>query len=263
METHAHHLHKTPGKNFWHYFFEFFMLFLAVFCGFLAENLREHKIEKDRAVELAKSFYEELKSDSATAVTKVQNRIRQEEGLKYLLNYFTDSNLTDLPKEFAINFEYGINFRTPGLFEPRTVILDQLKNSGSLRYFKNDELQRLISDLTVAIRNVYDRQTLETNVRIAWLNPLLANHHDYVFWAAITKNGTIAFDKALADYEKSDTIIPFHLRRIEKLDREEVKGYIAFYLYNAISSTRQVHIQRYVNLNAQLLSVLRNEYHLN
>ena len=71
METHAHHLHKTPGKNFWHYFFEFFMLFLAVFCGFLAENLREHRIEKDRAIELAKSFYDELKNDSATAVIKV------------------------------------------------------------------------------------------------------------------------------------------------------------------------------------------------
>jgi len=38
METHAHHLHKAPGKKWTHYLFEFFMLFLAVFCGFLAEN---------------------------------------------------------------------------------------------------------------------------------------------------------------------------------------------------------------------------------
>lgn len=263
METHAHHLHKTPGKNFWHYFFEFFMLFLAVFSGFLAENLREHKIEKDRAIELAKSFYDELKSDSSTAVIKVQNRIRQEDALKYLLNYFTDSSLTNTSKEFAINFEYGINFRTPGLFEPRTVMLEQLKNSGSLRYFKNDSLQRLIGDLTVAIKNVYDRQALETNVRIAWLNPLLANHHDYSFWEAVTKNGSIPFDKAMTDYEKSDSVIPFHLRQLDKMDREELKGYIAFYVYNAISSTRQIHIQRYINLNSQLLGVLRNEYHLN
>ena len=35
METHAHHLHKAPEKNFWHYFYEFLMLFFAVFCGFL------------------------------------------------------------------------------------------------------------------------------------------------------------------------------------------------------------------------------------
>ncbi|MCX6221180.1 MAG: hypothetical protein NTZ69_09330 [Bacteroidia bacterium] len=31
METHAHHLHKVPGNKFWHYFYEFLMLFLAVF----------------------------------------------------------------------------------------------------------------------------------------------------------------------------------------------------------------------------------------
>ena len=48
METHAPHLHKAPGKKWSHYLFEFFMLFLAVFCGFLAEYQLEHIIEKDR-----------------------------------------------------------------------------------------------------------------------------------------------------------------------------------------------------------------------
>jgi hypothetical protein len=65
METHAHHLHKAPGKNFWHYFFEFFMLFLAVFCGFLAENFREHQVEKSRARQYVQSFCEDLKNDTA------------------------------------------------------------------------------------------------------------------------------------------------------------------------------------------------------
>ena len=260
METHAHHLHKAPGNGFKHYFFEFLMLFLAVFCGFLTENLREHKIEKDRALELAKSFYQELKSDSATAVIKVQNRLRAESALKYLLKYFNDSSLTDVSKTFVINFEYGINFRTPMLFEPKTSMLDQLINSGSLRYFKNDELQHLIGDLTVAIKNVNDRQALETSFRLTSLNPILQRHHDYIFWAEITKDVTIPFDKALNEYEQSSTVIPFHLRGIEKLDREEIKGLLAFQLYNAITSTRQFHIQKYIELNAHILKVLRREY---
>ena len=92
------------------------MLFLAVFCGFLAEYQLEHKIEKDRAKELAKSFYQELKNDSATAVIKVQNRIKQEEAIKYLIKYFKDSSLTNISKDFAINFVYGVNFRTPAFF---------------------------------------------------------------------------------------------------------------------------------------------------
>ena len=118
------------------------MLLLAVFCGFLAEYQLEHKIERDRAKELAKSFYEELKSDSANVVLKSANRIRQEDALKYLITYFKDSSLTNVSKTFAINFLYGINFRSPSLFEPRTVVLEQLKNSGALRDFKNNELQK-------------------------------------------------------------------------------------------------------------------------
>src|SRR5436190_1122130 len=153
MEVH-HHSHSSR-KKWIHYFWEFLMLFLAVFCGFLAEYQLEHKIEKDRAKELAKSFYEELKTDSANAVVKVQNRIKLEKGMKYLIKYFKSGDLSNVPKEFVLSFEYGINFRSPSLFEPRTVILDQLKNSGSLRYFKNNRLQQLIGDLTVVIKNIY------------------------------------------------------------------------------------------------------------
>jgi hypothetical protein len=40
------------------------MLFLAVFCGFLTENFREHQIEKDRAKQYIISLYEDLKSDT-------------------------------------------------------------------------------------------------------------------------------------------------------------------------------------------------------
>ena len=46
-------------------------------------------------------------------------------------------------------------------------MLEQLKNSGSLRYFKNAELQQLIGDLSVAIYNINDRQRLETEIRAA------------------------------------------------------------------------------------------------
>jgi hypothetical protein len=46
MEVH-HHAH-TARKKWTHYFWEFLMLFLAVFAGFLAENQREHIVEHQR-----------------------------------------------------------------------------------------------------------------------------------------------------------------------------------------------------------------------
>jgi len=45
MEVH-HHGHVHEKKKWKEYLFQFLMLFLAVFCGFLAEYQLEHKIEK-------------------------------------------------------------------------------------------------------------------------------------------------------------------------------------------------------------------------
>ena len=259
MDVH-HHSH-TARKKWTHYFWEFLMLFLAVFCGFLAEYQLEHKIEKDRANELAKSFYQELKSDSATAVIKVQNRIKQEEAIRYLVKYFKDSSIASISKDFAVNFLYGINFRTPSLFEPRTIILEQLKNSGSLRYFKNDKLQQLIGDLTVAIKNIYDRQELESENRALYINPIIINHYDYDFDARLKEGGKSIFEGAKG-YEAGNEIIPFHWKGAKNFDPEKIINVLSFYEAAVISSTRITFIQKYMELNAELLKELRNKYEI-
>jgi hypothetical protein len=264
MEVH-HHAHNPAEphhkKNWKGYFWEFLMLFLAVFCGFLAEYQLEHKIEKDRAKELAKSFYQELKNDSITAGVKVQNRLKQEAALKYLIKYFKDSSLTNVPKEFALSFVYGISFLSPSTFEPRTVMLDQLRNSGSLRYFKNDKFQNLTGDLTVAVKNINHRQDLEVQNRILYINPLVIKHYDYDFDNEM-KKGNVTIFEGVSAYEKSSAIIPFHLNNPDKIDRKDLTGLLSFYNANALSSTRQIHYQKYIEVNAKLLEILRTEYHL-
>ncbi|MFI5218610.1 MAG: hypothetical protein ACHQNT_03900 [Bacteroidia bacterium] len=262
METHAHHLHKAPGKKFRHYLYEFLMLFLAVFCGFLAEYQLEHKIERDRANELAKNFYDELKNDSAIVLTKAEFRIKQENALKYLMKYFKDSSLINVSKAFELNFMYGINFRSPSLFEPRTVVLDQLKNSGSLRYFRNDELQRLIGDLSIAIHNINDRQALESSVRIEHINPIIIRHQDYDFNEILSQNGKVSVIKATFEYEKNNEFIPFQFKSPEKFDKQGTINALGFMCMSLLNSTRTLHFQKYIDTNAELLKILREEYHL-
>ena len=260
MEVHAHA--HTPRKKWTHYFWEFLMLFLAVFCGFLAEYQLEHKIEKDRAKELARSLYYELKGDSASIALKSRNRIRQEQAISYLMKYYKDSSLVAVSKTFALNFMHGIYFRTPTLFEPRTVVLEQLKNSGSLRYFKNEELQQLIGDLSVAIMHIKDRQELESDVRKEYINPMIIRHYDYDFDWIIRDNGTLPFDKAAEKYEKSDTVVPFHFHGIDKFDKQTTINTLGLYGWGGLRSTRLVHYQNYINVNTRLLEVLRQEYRL-
>ncbi|MFZ1262523.1 MAG: hypothetical protein WAT34_03360, partial [Chitinophagaceae bacterium] len=63
MEVHNHT--HTPLKKWTHYFWEFFMLFLAVTLGFLVENKREHIVEHKREKEYVNSMLEDLKKDTA------------------------------------------------------------------------------------------------------------------------------------------------------------------------------------------------------
>ena len=260
MEVH-HHSH-TSRKKWTHYFWEFLMLFLAVFCGFLAEYQLEHKIEKDRAKELAKSFYEELKNDSAVVSQKFQARLKAESALSWLSKYFKDSSLANVSKDFELNFLYGIYFRTPSIFEPRTVVLEQLKNSGSLRYFKNEELQRLIGDLSVAIHNINDRQELEFQVRLQYLNPVVIRHYDYDFEDQLTQGQALDVFTATSAYENNDEFIPFHFKSTEKFDKQEMINMVNFFGRAGLGATRRVHYKRYIDANAELLKLLRKEYQL-
>jgi len=90
METHAHHLHKAPGKGFRHYLFEFLMLFLAVTLGFFVENQREHYVEHQRAKIYAMNLHEELGIDTARLSTLSKSQIRTSNKLDTFCLYVTE-----------------------------------------------------------------------------------------------------------------------------------------------------------------------------
>src|SRR6476659_1817814 len=64
MEVHKHPHHVTHKKKWGEYLLEFFMLFLAVFLGFVAENIRETNVEHTHEKEYAQQLYTEFYADS-------------------------------------------------------------------------------------------------------------------------------------------------------------------------------------------------------
>jgi hypothetical protein len=137
MEVH-HHSH-TPRKKWHHYFFEFLMLFLAVFAGFLAENWREHIVERKREKEYIRSMVEDLNRD--TTVLSFDNRIRKEVVIMY------DSVITLLNKKSRSQFEQqriyylarmGLRLSPFPTLNDRAY--EQMKSSGNLRLIHNKEI---------------------------------------------------------------------------------------------------------------------------
>ena len=137
MEVHSHS--HTERKKWTHYLWEFLMLFLAVFCGFLAENQREHMIENHRVKESMKEVVENLKYDT------VRCSKNSESNVEYALGI--DSLRSELKKAIAGqangNALYYFIIRYLGEIGQavfNTSAITELKNSGSLRLIENKKI---------------------------------------------------------------------------------------------------------------------------
>jgi hypothetical protein len=151
METHAHHLHKAPGKNFWHYFFEFFMLFLAVFCGFLAENQREHIVEHQREKQYMQSMVEDLIKDIQLLENELATTIQQFNGLDSIVKIINTGNLED--EQIRKMYILQKRFLSPLTLELVSRTEVQLKNAGGMRLIKN----KVVNDSIVNYWQLKDR----------------------------------------------------------------------------------------------------------
>ena len=160
MEVHAHT--HTERKSLKHYLFEFFMLFLAVFCGFLAENWREHIVEHQREKEYIKSFVEDLKQDTAQLRMIIEK-------FDWKLA-FHDSLLQELANPMVFKsssrahyfFECSRHF-PDYIYTDRTI--QQLKNGGGMRLIRNKAVSDSIVD--------YDSKVKALAIAQAQMNDLV------------------------------------------------------------------------------------------
>src|SRR5215203_2568937 len=195
MEVHSHT--HSPRKKWTHYFWEFLMLFLAVFCGFIAENMREHYVEGQREKTLAKNLYKELYTDSINVQQKIATRNIKESECAYFIDYVKDSSLTSLSQRFYPAFSWAFVVTIQLAFEPNDGILNQLRNSGELRYFKSSSLQSKIGELSIAIANVRNRNEKEYSFVEFYLRPFTIRHYDFDWYEGLTQHGKILLLPAL------------------------------------------------------------------
>ena len=142
MEVHAH-THTAPasggtGRKKWtHYFWEFLMLFLAVFCGFLAEYQLEHKIEKDREKQFINSLVADLQDDVKKLDAMIDWETRGIKSLDTLINLL---NYPQLAKQNGDQLYYVARIGPRSApFANNSRTFDQLKNSGGFRLIRNPE----------------------------------------------------------------------------------------------------------------------------
>ena len=147
MEVHAHSHTADPdshrGKKKWtHYLWEFLMLFLAVFCGFLAENQREHMVEHSRAKAYAKSLLQDLQNDTEDISKAASFEMLTVSMIDSLVDFVSDKSPAKKSGQLYYYMRLAGHIYT---VDWSKATLNQLINSGNLRYFTNSELVTKIS----------------------------------------------------------------------------------------------------------------------
>ena len=142
METHAQHLHKAPGHGWKHFFFEFFMLFLAVTLGFFVENMRENYVERKRGKEYIRSLYEDLKTDT----TRIVSIVKYDEDKLASLNGMTEcydmvSKNLKATNCMGVLVKYSKSNRS---FEMNDRTLRQLANAGGFRLLPKEDADSIL-----------------------------------------------------------------------------------------------------------------------
>ena len=145
MEVHAHtHPSTSSGhrKKWTHYFWEFLMLFLAVFSGFLAEYQLEHKIEKDRSRQLILSFYDDLHINLKTFERIIHINKRKIEAFNNIFFCYDSISLKIKNTTCLLNMIKGSQTFANVTFADGTLV--QLKNAGGFRLLNKEDRDSII-----------------------------------------------------------------------------------------------------------------------
>lgn len=257
MEVHKHPHHITHRKKWGEYLLEFLMLFLAVFLGFIAENIREHVVEQNRAKEFSASLVQDLQND--TIAINSQNKTAT------LYIAFADSLLklsnTTLQGRNAAQFSFYTRFAywtAPTSWNRNT--FEQIKNSGSLRYFKNDSLLKKLLEYDAIINDINSEHNANRdrgNMLLTLINSIIEPNLHY----ELSKYMLVSFDSMSVETRDS-----FFTYKTGSLENKREK--IAEMLNMVVVQQRNLRLQSYTRwqraktLATELISDLKKEYHV-
>jgi len=242
MEVHHHpQLHHTP-KPWKEYLLEGLMIFLAVILGFIAENIRENISEHKRAAEFARSYYEDIKKDTA----QLRNLIKfSEHKIRACDSTVAALHLPDNLQRDTIEYREGQVISNVFPFRPSSGSYEQIKASGSLRFFKQ-KMASIMNEYDLQVKQVVNRDDIELKFLVDQYIPLMMRllnlevGYDFRFGAKTTHELYFA-DRSLATKRVFiNSVMVAKLMRLRAM-------------------------QEYMNLlevSAKTLSELKNEYTL-
>ena len=255
MEVH-HHSHSHGKKSWKAYFWEFLMLFLAVFCGFLAENQREHYIEHQREKTLMKSMLQDLTADTISFAQMSWGISSYVSHVDSLIPLIENNSDWDRSAKEIYNQQVWIYLYYKAVYSDRTI--DQLKNSGNFRLIRNGAVSDAIIQYDGFVRNfvisMQDEAVLDQWKRVDNCGAAIFKSVVFREWMKNSFNGV-----SLDDNDVQLPPAPYFL----STDKKQVGTYINLLNeYAVINSWFVQNVKTAIQKAKDLDSLIRKEYHL-
>ncbi|MBN8837483.1 MAG: hypothetical protein J0I09_09500 [Sphingobacteriia bacterium] len=246
MEVH-HHPH-VEKKSFKEYLLEGLMIFIAVSMGFIAENIRENLVNKEKEHHYAESLYTDLKTDEAKLpflIRWLSKQIKESDSLFVLLNKTPDQNEIKSIYTMFRDLERGLGIE---LFITNRTIT-QLNSTGDFRLIKHKNVSDGISDYYKSIDEVSYLQKIAHEIKGSGFQilPSIMSANDYH-----------------AVIDSSDNIVtPNYNLRID-LSNKEALNKLLFRVseIKGISSSIRNEIMEIKTMSTNLRNTVQKEYHL-
>jgi len=250
MEVH-HHAH-TERKKWTHYFWEFLMLFLAVFCGFLAENLREHLVEHQREKRFMEMLYADLKSDTADFIN---DTIWWNGAIKRIDTIRMEISKPANERNVPLLYRKVARMRNYNSFQYHDRTIQQLKNGGNFRLIRNKAIADSLIDYDVLILTGLKDQEAQTNTIYQQVNFL----QDKIF---NSKYFYLRSDQQMGQLDSVVRIDPnvFDLSSASRADLTQYYNSLEF--YQRTMGYRITIMKILCNMAMRLIGLLEKEYHL-
>jgi hypothetical protein len=175
MEVHHHpHVpnHSKPWKE---YLLEGLMIFVAVTLGYGAENIREHYVETKKAIISAGNLYVDVLEDSVRYEQTLQTRYFQDSCYEIIKDiYKKEKTIQDTPI-FYLSY---ITIWKRYLPMMNTIALDEVKNSGTLKFIEDDKLKVAIQKYANMGSSLKLREAREFDFIDKTIDPITLNHFD-------------------------------------------------------------------------------------
>jgi hypothetical protein len=250
MEVH-HHSH-TSRQKWTHYFWEFFMLFLAVTLGFFVENQREHYIEGQREKKYMQNLLHDLARDTTNYNISIALRLQRETQAHQLATmlYSADRN-----KHLADLYYFARQMpRLNTIFYSTDATMNQLRNSGALRLIKKTDVADSIVAYNAASETYAENRHTEIETRVAFRNAM-----GKVFDASVLLN---MIDSAGEDMDKT-VMSPTFLKPLITEDKQTINDLctLVHFLYSQSIIVRKT-LYKNKDQAVRLIELLKKEYRL-